>query len=334
MTRFFSVDSTNMYLLLILIFDFYFCFSIVSKLQTSRHLWSLSDNAHRSIPHRAHCWQLQHTMQSRFSSMLNSQPGRYKVHKRWYWYNAFDDPKIDSTSDANKQQHDSNNSENKNNEQCSSKLHITQWYQCLTSIIVGFFTWISGRMTITFAKWLLVCCIFILKKLVRCIWHCGRIIAEHHICTVSDISRSILIHAATKRPDKITPSLWPFAIMLAVDVWNHTPRGENGAPIDLFSKFRRSDISYFHPFGCPVFILNKKLQNSLKIPRWDPCCHRGIDLGRSQNHADNAAIVLDLNTGSITAQYHLIFDDTFDTVISTDEELSIIVPRLYSNSNL
>ena len=157
-------------------------------------------------------------------------------------------------------------------------------------------------------------------------------VAERHIRTVSELSRSMMIDAACKWPGKVTTALWPFAVLLAVDIWNNVPRGEQGAPIDTFSNHRRSSTKDFHPFGCPVFILNRNLQNSKKIPRWDPCCHRGIYLGRSPNHADNVALVLNLTTGHITAQFHVVFDDNFETINSTTKDLENSFPRLFLRS--
>ena len=69
-----------------------------------------------------------------------------------------------------------------------------------------------------------------------------------------------------------------------------------------------------------------------KIPRWDSRCHRGIYLGRSPNHADNVALVLNLTTGHITAQFHAIFDDNFETINSTMKDLENSFPRLFSQS--
>ena len=72
--------------------------------------------------------------------------------------------------------------------------------------------------------------------------------------------------------------------------------------------------------------------SDVQIPRWDPRCHRGVYLGRSPNHAENVALVLNLRTGHITAQFHVVFDDNFETVSSTDTDLKITFPRLFQRS--
>ena len=74
-------------------------------------------------------------------------------------------------------------------------------------------------------------------------------------------------------------------------------------------------ISNFHPFGCPVFVLESKLQSSIQgIPKWDPRSRLGIYLGHSPLHAGSVALVLNPSTGHVSPQYHVVFDDTFSTV--------------------
>ena len=49
-------------------------------------------------------------------------------------------------------------------------------------------------------------------------------------------------------------------------------------------------------------------------PKWDPRSRLGIYVGRSPFHAGNVALVLNPQTGHISPQYHVVFDDTFSTV--------------------
>jgi hypothetical protein len=43
-------------------------------------------------------------------------------------------------------------------------------------------------------------------------------------------------------------------------------------------------------------------------------------LGLSQKHASEVPLVLNLGTGSITTQFHVVFDDIFTTVPSIERE--------------
>ena len=84
-------------------------------------------------------------------------------------------------------------------------------------------------------------------------------------------------------------------------------------------KFSQSDkeivISDFHTWGCPVYILDAENQSGgIGTPKWEPRSHTGIYLGQSPCHAGSVALVLNLRTGLISPQFHVIFDDEFTTV--------------------
>jgi len=70
-------------------------------------------------------------------------------------------------------------------------------------------------------------------------------------------------------------------------------------------------------FGCPVFVLDPKLQDAKKLPKWQKRSWQGIFLGFSPAHHSTVALVLNPETGSISAQYHVIFDEKFSTVATT-----------------
>jgi hypothetical protein len=43
-------------------------------------------------------------------------------------------------------------------------------------------------------------------------------------------------------------------------------------------------------------------------------------MGVSSNHASSVPLVLNVSTGSITPQFHIVFDDWFATVSNSDGE--------------
>eukprot|EP00957_Ditylum_brightwellii_P056064 4248881-Ditylum_brightwellii.AAC.1 len=63
-------------------------------------------------------------------------------------------------------------------------------------------------------------------------------------------------------------------------------------------------FSNFHPFGCPVYALDKRLADGNQTPKWNPRSRVSIFLGWSQDHARNGVWVLNPNTDHISAQYH------------------------------
>jgi hypothetical protein len=75
-----------------------------------------------------------------------------------------------------------------------------------------------------------------------------------------------------------------------------------------------------HVWGCPVYVLDPKIQQGQKLPRWVPRSKREMFMGLSQQHASEVPLVLNIGTGSITTQFHVVFDDLFTTVPSIERE--------------
>jgi hypothetical protein len=68
--------------------------------------------------------------------------------------------------------------------------------------------------------------------------------------------------------------------------------------------------------GCPVFVLDPKLQDAKKIPKWNMRSRRGVYLGISKHHSSTVHLVPNPSTGDVSPQYHVLFDDHFSTVFS------------------
>ena len=107
-------------------------------------------------------------------------------------------------------------------------------------------------------------------------------------------------------------------VTYAVYVYNNTPNAQNLRPADVYtgSTVPRHRLRDLHTWGCPVYVLDPTLQAGKKLPRWEPRSRRGvfIGVGLSTIHSSEVPLVLNLSTGSITAQYHVVFDDRFSTV--------------------
>jgi hypothetical protein len=148
--------------------------------------------------------------------------------------------------------------------------------------------------------------------------HHQNAVAERSIRTVSECARSMLLHASMRWKDGIDSSLWPMAVSYATYLYNHLPQSNGVAPADLFmgTQIPRHKLKDMHTWGCPVYVLDPKLQQGKKLPRWEPKSRKGIFLGFSPYHASDVPLVLNLTSGHISPQYHVVFDDGFDTVIS------------------
>ena len=147
--------------------------------------------------------------------------------------------------------------------------------------------------------------------------------AENSIKIVTWRARTMMIHASLHWPEVHEDALWPLAVSYAVDFYNHTPSMTSGlSPAEIFygAKDNRSFLKLAHPWGCPVYVLEPKLQDGFKIPKWQPRSRRGQFMGYSPVHAQSVGLIQNLRTGYISPQFHCVYDDWFETVIASTDE--------------
>jgi hypothetical protein len=148
-------------------------------------------------------------------------------------------------------------------------------------------------------------------------------VAERGVQSVSNMARALMLHASSHWKDGIDASLWPMAVQYATYLYNHLPNAQGLCPADLFtgSTIPRHRLKDIHVWGCPVYVLDPQLQAGQKLPRWQPRSRRAVFMGFSHLHSSDVPLVLNLETGSITPQYHVVFDDHFSTVSSVEREM-------------
>jgi hypothetical protein len=146
-------------------------------------------------------------------------------------------------------------------------------------------------------------------------------VSKRAIRTIINMARSMILNASMHWKDGIYASLWPQAATHATHVYNTTPK-DGICPADIFfgSSVPIHRLMDLHVWGCPVYVLDPKIQQVQKLPRWAPRSKRGMFLGLSQQHASDFPLVLNLGTGSITTQFQVVFDDIFTTVPSIERE--------------
>jgi hypothetical protein len=144
---------------------------------------------------------------------------------------------------------------------------------------------------------------------------------ERSVQTIFNWARAMLLHFVMHWPQEAKLSLWPYAVSYAVWLWNNMPDPSTrlspqelfmGTTFDNYRHLQRARV-----FGCPVYVLDPRLQDAKKLPKWSKRAYRGIFLGFSDMHHSTVALVMNPETGSIGAQYHVVFDERFTTV-STD----------------
>ena len=93
-------------------------------------------------------------------------------------------------------------------------------------------------------------------------------------------------------------------------------------------------LSNFHVWGCPTYVLEPKLQKpGVKIPKWAPRIQRGVNMGFIKMHSTQVGLVINLLTGSISPQYHVVFDDMFPTVMSSTAVDTEVWIRMVTSRN-
>ena len=141
-------------------------------------------------------------------------------------------------------------------------------------------------------------------------------IAEKRIRDLSEQARKQLLHAKARWPSAIELNLWPYALRNANDIRNTLADKEDGSsPLERFCRSEiRPKLRHNHTFGCPVYALHDQLQGGKGLPKWNPRARLGINLGTSPRHASSVNLVLKLDTGLVSPQFHVQFDDFFETV--------------------
>ena len=147
--------------------------------------------------------------------------------------------------------------------------------------------------------------------------HGQNVVAERGVPIVVNSARTMMLHQALMRPEHFDMHLWPFALYHAAYLWNILPNGCHGLSTleiytvtNIYTSVLRSEKIR----GCPAYVLNSKIQDGDKLPKWDPGTRRGQYLGRSPNHTSSVGLIRNLTTGFVSTQFHVIYNPKFQIV--------------------
>jgi hypothetical protein len=73
-----------------------------------------------------------------------------------------------------------------------------------------------------------------------------------------------------------------------------------------------------------MYVLEAKLQNDQKLPKWNRRARLGQFVGFSDEHSSMVANVQHLTTGYISSQFHVVFDNLFETVNCTGADDRVV----------
>ena len=119
------------------------------------------------------------------------------------------------------------------------------------------------------------------------------------------MARSFMIHVGLHWSGDGSDDLglWSFAVDHAAWLYNRIPQQKSGiTPLELLTGHRTdySDLRHGHVWGCPVFVLDAKLQDGKKLPKWNHRARMGQFLGFSDTHSSLVAIVWNLHTDFVS----------------------------------
>ena len=154
-------------------------------------------------------------------------------------------------------------------------------------------------------------------------------IAERCIRDLQEQTRTSMLYAMNKWRKMVIINMWPYAMRHANDVANATPRkGQELSPLELFSMVQIAPkLCHFHAFGCPTYMLDNAMQSGQGAPKWKERSRLGVYLGPSPNHALSIALVMNPRTGHVYPQFHIKFNDFFETVQAKATDLDAPDPE-------
>jgi hypothetical protein len=136
----------------------------------------------------------------------------------------------------------------------------------------------------------------------------------------------MLNHAISRWDKTITAELWPFSIQHAAIIYNTTKRRSHDYDIiqceqstDECSKLDQNDM---HPLLCPVCVLDRRMQEGTSPPKWTKRTTQKVYIRHLHHYSKSVPMVWDPKTKLISPQFHVMFDDNFDTVQAPDPNIT------------
>ena len=141
--------------------------------------------------------------------------------------------------------------------------------------------------------------------------------SERALATIGRWAKSMMMHQLLHWPDEYDEANWPFAVDQACWIWNNMPKTRwSPTPLEVFTKMKQptSDLlQRARVWGCPASVLDPRLQDKQKIPKWTKRSRSGMYVGSSMYHHSTVGRILNLKTGAVSAQFHVLYDELFTT---------------------
>jgi hypothetical protein len=145
----------------------------------------------------------------------------------------------------------------------------------------------------------------------------------------------MLNHAISKWDKTITAELWYFAIQHAATIYNTTKRRSRDYDINpweqLTGERSKLDQNDMHPLFCPVYVIDRRMQEGTSPPKWTKHTMQKVFAGHLHRYSKSVSMVWYPETKLVSPQFHVMFDDNFDTVQAPDPNITHVdtIDRLF-----
>lgn len=120
--------------------------------------------------------------------------------------------------------------------------------------------------------------------------------------------------------EQANAELWRMAMDQVVFICNNLPKQDSRLSSAELISGRIFDNYYhlqgLHVFGAPCFVLDTKLQDRKSLTKWKRCARQRQYLGISKEYASNMFHILNITTGNISPQFHVVHDNLFSSVVN------------------
>jgi hypothetical protein len=151
-------------------------------------------------------------------------------------------------------------------------------------------------------------------------------------------AQSMLNRAISRWDKTITAELWSITIQHAATIYNTTKRRSRDYDLSPWEQFTgersKLDQTDMHPVFCPVYVLDRQMQEGTSPPKWKKRTTQKVYVGHFHHYSKSVPMVWDPKTKLVSPQFHIMFDDNFDTVKAPDPNIkqSDTMDRLFQTN--
>ena len=131
-------------------------------------------------------------------------------------------------------------------------------------------------------------------------------VVERAIQTVVNYSRTMILLQALLWLDNFDMRILSLALQHTAYLWNKLPNMDSGVePLEIYagSSLYQSILRNEKIGGCPSYVLDPKLQDGEKLPKWDPITQQHQYLGKYSTHASSVGLRRNLRSGYIPPNF-------------------------------